>query len=113
MIQANNPFHFINERGNTERVKPGDIIFTHVDPNSTKGKTVVNGKILRPVFDQENQQIGTSEVGWVRVNNGQPIDINYCQTNFALACDNALIADLQVIEGNQEIEFVSDLTPII
>lgn len=113
MIHSNKPFHFVNERGNIEKVKENDVIFTHVDPNNSKGKTVINGKILRPVLDNENNQISTNEVGWVRVNNTQPVEINYCQPNFALACDNVLIQALQAIEENKDIQFTSDLTLIV
>lgn len=130
-IKASSPFFFTNERGNQEKTQENDEIFTFVDCNTVKGKTYVVGKILRPIFERQpdlltepaNEQNGfinqyspqpdrfvrKDQIGEFVINGGQPLDINWIESDFANKCETALINELQGIEANIEITFTSTI----
>lgn len=109
MIIANKDFYFKNGNNNLELLKQTDLIFTHVNPNHTKGKTIVTGIIQRPALNEQNEIVSLNEIGQIKVNNGIAIDINYCSQAFALNCDSALIETLKAISENNTVIFTSNL----
>ena len=132
-ITAASNFSFKNVRGNIEQVQEQDEIFTFVDSNSVKGKTYVVGKILRPIFEpqppiieisnqgaenettleipQPDKLVRKDQIGEFVTNNGEPLNINWVEPDYAIKCENAIIAELQAITANDGIVFTSSILP--